>query len=116
MAFPVSCRAPRIPENTSPESKRVVMRMSPGTPSVKGCWLSSRRPRSNGKPMAFMISTVSARCFEAVNLPASGWMGCFSCRAMTSRISAGRRRDSALNMASISAVVTPGVNSSTSAS
>ena len=44
--------------------------MSPGTPSVKGCSLSSRRPRSNGKPRAFSTSSDSWRWRAALNLPA----------------------------------------------
>ena len=38
---------PSSPEKMSSGSKRVVTRISPGPPSVKGCSLSSRRPRSN---------------------------------------------------------------------
>ena len=103
MAWPVSCSAPSKPENGSAGSKRVVTRTSPGTPSVNGCSLSSSRPRSNGNPMAFMTSTASARCLPALNLPTIGSTGCRSCRASTSRISPGKRRASALNIASISA-------------
>ena len=36
IACPVSCSAPRRPENRSLASKRVVTRISPGTPSVNG--------------------------------------------------------------------------------
>ena len=53
-------------------SKRVVTRTSPGTPSVKGCSLSSSRPRSKGKPTAFMISTASARCLAGAELAGDG--------------------------------------------
>ena len=79
IAWPVSCSAPSRPGNTSSGSKRVVTRMSPGTPSVNGCSLSSSRPRSNGKPTAFMTSTTSARCLPAGNLPVSGSSGRLSC-------------------------------------
>src|ERR1700722_20275198 len=61
MAWPVSCTAPRRPEKGSFRSNRVVTRMSPGTPSVNGCSLSSRRPRSKGKPSALSTSTASER-------------------------------------------------------
>ena len=65
---------------------------------------------------AFMTSTMSALCLPGGNLPVSGGSGRVSCTAMASRMSDGRRRDSALNIASMSAVVMPGLNSSTSAS
>ena len=63
-----------------------------------------------------MTSTTSARCLPAGNLPVSGSSIRPSCTAIASRISDGSRRESALNMASMSAVVKPGLNSSTSAS
>ena len=50
------------------------------------------------------------------NLPLSGAGGRLSCTPIASRMSEGSRRESPLNMASMSAVVMPGLNSSTSAS
>jgi hypothetical protein len=63
-----------------------------------------------------MISTASARCLPAGNLPVMGRIGRCSWRDSTSRIRPGSRRPSALNIESISADVRLGLNSSTSAS
>ena len=72
-------------------------------PSVKGCSLSSSRPRSKGKPRALSTSTDKERWRATVHLRFSGGGAGSACTSMASSLMRpGSLRDSALNMVSIS--------------